>query len=116
MKYLSLILLSLLLVFLLNQSVFAQSDTAVRSELTSLSNRISRLESQIGRLGSGSRTPVPSYTPRQPSSPPRVVNGEIIGESDPMFERLATLVIEIREDVRNLDKRMKVLEAREQGR
>lgn len=115
MRYLYLILLSLLCVFLLNQSVFAQSDTAVRSELTNLSNRVSRLESQIGRLGSSSpRSTTPS--PRQPSSPPRVVNGQVIGESDPMFERLATLVIEIREDVRKLDKRMKVLEAREQGR
>ncbi|PSF31159.1 hypothetical protein C7H19_23150 [Aphanothece hegewaldii CCALA 016] len=116
MRYLYLILLSLLCVLLLNQSVFAQSDTAVRSELTSLRNRVSRLESQIGRIGTGSRSPSPSSTPRQSSSPPRVVNGQLIGESDPMFERLATLVIEIREDVRNLDKRVKTLEAKEQGR
>ncbi|GFE68284.1 hypothetical protein [Chroococcus sp. FPU101] len=116
MRYFYLILLSLLCVLVLNQSVFAQSDTAVRSELSSLSSRVSRLESQIGRLGSGSRSPSPSYTPRQPSTSPRVVNGQLIGESDPMFERLSTLVIEIREDVRKLDKRVKTLEAREQRR
>jgi BMFP domain-containing protein YqiC len=115
MRYLSLILLSIFLTLFLNQSVFAQSDTAVRSELTSLRNRVSRLESQIGSLGRGSSSS-PTYTPRQSSSPPRVVNGQLIGESDPMFERLATLVIEIREDVRSLDKRVKTLEAKEQGR
>jgi BMFP domain-containing protein YqiC len=93
----------------------AQSDTAVRSELTSLRNRISRLESQVSRLGGASpRSVSPSQT--SPPNTPRIVDGQAIGESDPMFERLATLVIEIREDVRNLDKRVKTLEQREQGR
>lgn len=116
MKYFPLLLLSTLLVFLLNQFVFAQSDTAVRSELSSLRTRVSRLEAQISRF-SGTPSRPPANTPRQPSSTsPRVVNGQIIGESDPMFERLATLVIEIREDLRNLDKRVKTLETREQGR
>lgn len=117
MRYLYLILLSLLLVFLLDRTVVAQSDTAVRSELTSLRNRVSRLESQVNRLGGISPRSV-SPSPRQasPSTTPRSVDGQLIGESDPMFERLATLVIEIREDVRNLDKRVKTLEQREQRR
>jgi cell division protein FtsB len=35
--------------------VIAQSDTAVRSELTNLRSRVSRLEGEIRRLSGGSR-------------------------------------------------------------
>ncbi len=30
-----------------------------------------------------------------------IVNGEVVGESDPLFQRLATLVIELKEDLKN---------------
>jgi hypothetical protein len=96
----------LVLVFSLwSSQVIAQSDTAVRSELTSLRNRVSRLEGEIRRLSGGSRPQ---------TAPPVREGGEAIGASDPMFARLATLVIELKEDIRELQKRVSVLENRKQ--
>jgi hypothetical protein len=34
----------------------------------------------------------------------------VVGESDPLFQRLATLVIEIKEDLKKLEQRVQVLE------
>ena len=97
--------LFVLIFSLWTHQVTAQSDTAVRSELTSLRNRVSRLEGEIRRLSGGSR-PLPA--------PPIREEGEAIGASDPMFARLATLVIELKEDIRELQKRVTVLENRKQ--
>jgi len=99
------VFLGIIILLLWANQVTAQSDSAVRSELSSLRNRVSRLEVEIRRASSSSSNPLP-----RPTSTPRVVNGEAIGESDPMFERLATLVIELKEDVRELQKRVNVLE------
>lgn len=89
-------------------STSAQSITGVNSELMSLRTRVDRLESEISRLNlSISRSNQPNrpttYPPR--NSPP-IVNDRAIGRSDPMFERLANLVIELKEDVRDLEKRL----------
>ena len=99
------IFLGIFILLLWANQVTAQSDSAVRSELSSLRNRVSRLEVEIRRASSSSSNPPP-----RSASTPRVVNGEAIGESDPMFERLATLVIELKEDVRELQKRVNVQE------
>jgi hypothetical protein len=45
-----------------------------------------------------------------------VVNGETVGQSDPLFDRLSTLVIELKEEVRGLEKRVKTLEEETAGR
>lgn len=34
----------------------------------------------------------------------------LVGESDPLFQRLATLVIEIKEDLKKLEQRVQILE------
>jgi hypothetical protein len=39
-----------------------------------------------------------------------IVEGEVVGRSDPLFERLATLVIELKEDFQKLERRVQVLE------
>jgi hypothetical protein len=89
--------------------IVAQSDTAIRSEITSLRSRVSRLEAEIRSVGrSGSRPSTPSE-PRQ-ITPPQEVNGVVVGSSDPMFERLATLAIELKERVTSLEKRMTQIE------
>jgi hypothetical protein len=41
---------------------------------------------------------------------PPVVNGEAIGTSDPLYQRLATLVIELKEDVKSIDRRLSKIE------
>ncbi|BAU64801.1 hypothetical protein STA3757_21770 [Stanieria sp. NIES-3757] len=104
-----------------HQKLLAQSSTEFSGEISSLRSRISRLESEVRRLSqrnfSGDRT---YPQPRQdslgnidslpPISNPPSVNGQSIGRSDPMFERLATLLIELKEDVRSLDQRLTKVE------
>lgn len=94
----------------------AQSDLNLKSDIISLRARIGRLEQEVNRLrGSQSkpnprlRTDQPSFVPSTPVNPP-VVNGEAIGTSDPFYQRLATLVIELKEDVRNIDQRLNKIE------
>lgn len=81
----------------------AQSFSSVNSRISQLerensllSSRISRLESALSRAGSGSYSAPaePNYTP--PASP-------IL--EDPAFERLATLVIELRDRIITLEER-----------
>jgi hypothetical protein len=89
--------------------IVAQSDTAIRSEITSLRSRVARLEAEIRSVGrSGSRPSTPSQ-PRQ-ITPPQEVDGVIVGSSNPMFERLATLTIELKERVTSLEKRVAQIE------
>ncbi len=67
--------------------------------MRSLEAQVSRLESAIARSGSPNprSTPNPA-APNLPTSP------------DPMFDRLATLVIEIKDDLHDLERRVARLE------
>lgn len=94
---------------ILSSRTIAQSSAALESRVSRLESdnfqmrsQISNLESQIAALRgqSPSQFPTPNRTP--PPVPPRT--NRQITSSDPMFDRLATLVIELRE-------RIKVLEA-----
>jgi hypothetical protein len=115
----SLALFSLTLVFALIVSIgiqiiyphpiVAQSDTAIRSEITSLRSRVSRLESEIRSAGRSGNRPSNSSEPRQ-NTPPQEVDGVVVGSSDPMFERLATLAIELKERVNSLEERVTQIE------
>jgi polyhydroxyalkanoate synthesis regulator phasin len=112
-KYSVILLLGAIVAFVIAiarpQIVFAQSDTAVRSELTSLRSRVTRLESEI-RSGAGrNRTGEVRQSPGQ-NVPAQTINGETIGETDPMFQRLANLTIELKERVATLEKQIKQLE------
>lgn len=90
------------------RSVTAQSITGVNSELMSLRARVDRLESEINRFSQSfsrsNQSNRPTISP--PRNSPAIVNDRAIGRSDPMFERLANLVIELKEDVRDLQKRI----------
>ena len=101
------LIISLLLILSFVNASKAQSDTAVRSELISLRNRVERLESQVRGISirGENAAPIP-----QRRSGTGIVNGEVVGESDPLFQRLATLVIEIKEDLKKLEQRVQVLE------
>ncbi|MGK7934195.1 MAG: hypothetical protein AB4206_00060 [Xenococcaceae cyanobacterium] len=113
--------LSLLLVLLVslgiqgNKSnyVWAQSstDTFNRAETLNLKREIRQLEAEIRRLNqlnrrSNSLTP----TPRSNLNNTPMVNNQPVGSSDPMFQRLANLLIELKEDVKKLDERMTKIE------
>jgi polyhydroxyalkanoate synthesis regulator phasin len=92
----------------------AQSDTAVRSEITSLRSRIARLEREISALRGRSPSPTPAPSP-DGNSPAQTVNGVSVGETDPMFQRLANLAIELKERVNKLETRVAQIED-EEGR
>ncbi|MCA2620102.1 MAG: hypothetical protein EWV49_17725 [Microcystis aeruginosa Ma_QC_Ch_20071001_S25] len=101
------LIISLLLILSFVNASKAQSDTAVRSELISLRNRVERLESQIRGISTRGENAAPIPQRRSGTG---IVNGEVVGESDPLFQRLATLVIEIKEDLKKLEQRVQVLE------
>jgi hypothetical protein len=93
-------------------SVSAQSTTEFRAEINLLRSQIRRLEAEVRRLNqSGLRSQKPSQVPSPPTSTsPPIVNGQPIGTTDPMFQRLATLVIELKEDVKALETRVAEIE------
>jgi hypothetical protein len=72
------------------------------SEVAALRLQVSQLQAQIG--GGGSRSPAP-VSPRIAPAPQTPANPA-------QFDRLATLVIELREQVREIDDRLKAVEAR----
>jgi hypothetical protein len=105
----------------LNQPVLAQSDLSLKSDIISLESRLNRLEQEVTRLRSStsSQINVPATELKEPSTPPAsrtttgnpaVVDGQIIGRTDPLYSRLATLLIELREEVTSLDRRLTEIE------
>jgi uncharacterized coiled-coil protein SlyX len=107
--FLIVILSILLLSILFLRSEFAQSQSLdglntrmsrVESENAQLRIRINRLENQLRRIRPSTSQPStePIYQPPASSS------------QDPMFDRLATLVIELKERIVALEKRLDSLE------
>lgn len=93
---------------ILSSRTLAQSSSALESRVSRLESdnfqvrsQLSRLESQLGQLSgrSPSQTPTPSRS--APQVPPRATRQ--VSSSDPMFDRLATLVIELKERVQALE-------------
>lgn len=119
---LSFILISLTYVFpTSNQPLLAQSDLNLQSDIISLQARISRLEQEVSSLRSSNSQPL-ELTPPKPNQPPTspkdrttignppAVNGQVVGRSDPLYARLATLLVELKEEVRSLDRRLTKIE------
>lgn len=101
----------------IQKPVVAQSITGINSEISSLRSRINRLESQFRNLRNSNSNSF-SNSPSNSSEPlervPRgVVGDRVIGSSDPLTERLATLIIELKEDIRNIETRLDTLEERQ---
>lgn len=93
-----------------DRSVSAQSTTDFRAEITNLRTRVNHLEMEVRRLSQSSNRTTQSAADRIGSQStignPPLVNGQPIGRSDPMFERLANLVIELKQEVRELERRV----------
>ena len=104
-----LIIIILVIVILVKQinPVSASVENRLRGEINRLQARVSRLESAVTNLRQGSNNNN-NTPPLNPS--PQIVDGEIIGRSDPLFERLSTLVIELKERVMDVEKRINQLE------
>ena len=96
--------------------VSALSNSSINAEITSLRSRISRVEQEVRRLSNSSnRSNIPRSATVKP--PPNRNNSTRIREqaiagSEPTYDRLATLLIELKEDVRNIDQRLTEIEKR----
>ena len=115
-KLFLIVLLSIILIVSSSSLVKAQSITGINAEISSLRSRINRLESDVRNLNRAinSNRNIPKIPNREfPSSSienPPAIDNTVVGRSDPLFKRLATLVIELKEDVKNLDQRLTVIE------
>ena len=95
------------------QPVAAQSTGVLSSELLNLRTRVNLLEAEVRRLRqSGSRTALPRRTDASTPAPPINLpqTESQLGSTDPMFQRLATLVIELKERIVELEKRTATIE------
>jgi len=96
----------------------AQANLNLKSDIISLRSRISRLEQEVTRLRSSNsrsldrtaRIEQSRQIPNPTNISPPEVNGQVIGRSDPLYEKFATLLIELKEDVKNLDRRLTEIE------
>lgn len=116
-KLFLIVLLAVLLIVSTSSLVKAQSITGLNAEISSLRTRINRLESDVRNLSRAINynRNIPSIPNRElPSSsidnPPAIDDNTVVGRSDPLFKRLANLVIELKEDVRDLDRRLTTIE------
>jgi len=112
MKRIRLLTLALVLVLIIWGGLFSNtaSSQQVESRLNNLQADFNRVESRLNQIESqlyqnrqapSTRT---TLTPRQPTG-----RGN---ERDKMFDRLATLVVELKQQVNTLEKRIAKLEAR----
>ncbi len=86
----------------------AQSTTQLEFRITQLESQISELRGQIYSLqsqGSGVTRPQSPNRPGSGRTNPRMLSG------DPMFDNLATLAIETKQDVLKIKERLSKLEA-----
>lgn len=75
-------------------------------DIRGIQSRLNRIESQLSRFGGGSPTPA---APPPSNNTGRYRQGL---SGDPMFDRLATLAIELRERIDQLDTRVSNLESK----
>lgn len=93
---------------ILSSRTLAQSSAALESRISrvesdnfQLRSQIANLEAQVATLkGQSSSHPIP-IRPQAPLVPPRA--NRQVTSSDPMFDRLATLVIELKQRVQSLE-------------
>ncbi len=104
--------LYLCLLLMLTGCTTARASTQLESRLSNLEVDVSRLRNQMDRLESqllrGNRLQAQPQLvfPRKPE--------KSISPTDAMFDRLATLVIELKERVNKLEVRLSKLEAKQQ--
>ncbi|MGK7945088.1 MAG: hypothetical protein AB4058_11530 [Microcystaceae cyanobacterium] len=105
------LIISLFIFGQLSKGMAADPQRVLRSEIRNLENRVRRLEAEVRRINGRTNTsPRPNINSDSSLSDTRIVDGELVGRSDPLMERFATLIIELKEDVRTLDQRLSQLE------
>ena len=91
-----------------DSAAVAQFSTSLNSDIKSLHSRVNRLEPEVRFLRSNSSNP---KLPEQRS--PIANNQEPNRSHDPLFDRLAILLIELKEDVHDLEQRVILLEQKQ---
>jgi outer membrane murein-binding lipoprotein Lpp len=96
------------------QSIKASSNTQLEFRVRQLESQLSRLESQVNRLSAAQSSGRPIIQVKPDEVEENTIESEgkqswISG--DPMFDRLATLVIELKQDIQDLQQRMQQLES-----
>ncbi|MBR8834974.1 MAG: hypothetical protein DSM106950_13285 [Stigonema ocellatum SAG 48.90 = DSM 106950] len=113
MKYIGLVAFTLFLSIILWGGLFSNTASSqlvesrlnsLEADFRSLESRLNQIESHLGQNGS---VPSPRTTLPLPQSQR---SGRNVLPSDRMFDRLATLVIETRQDVNKLQARVAKLE------
>lgn len=87
----------------------AQSPSQLEFRINLLESQISELRGQIGRLEYQASGHIRSDSPN--TAAPSSVNPRRLS-GDPMFDNLATLVIEVKQDVKKIEERLSKLESR----
>lgn len=102
---------------ILSSRTVAQSSAALESRISrvesdnfQLRSQIANLESQVSTLRGQSSPQTPIIRPQAPVVPPRA--NRQVTSSDPMFDRLATLVIELKQRVQALEAQVAQLKQR----
>lgn len=90
----------------------SQTDSRVsrlESEVYSLRSQLSRLESQVYQLNN--RSQPPTSRDRRSQIPPEPALDRPVKPTEPTFQRLATIVIELQERITEIEKRLSNLES-----
>ncbi len=94
-------------------SVSAQSISRLDSRIDRLRFRLRKLEAQVRRLSQSNpraASPSPDVGRSSQFEDPPIVDDDPIDPNDPLFKRLATLVIEIKDDINKIEARLDNLE------
>jgi hypothetical protein len=98
-----------LLLLLLQSGTPVQAQAGLESRVARLESDLFGLKQQISQLGVRSRYPSQAGGTTPPSQPPTSSRPQY--SSDPMFDRLATLVVELKERLNSVESRLSKLEA-----
>ncbi|ARV58475.1 hypothetical protein BZZ01_07315 [Nostocales cyanobacterium HT-58-2] len=118
MKRIGLVVLALFLVIVLWGGGFSNTASSqqiesrfynLEADFNRLESRVSRIEAQLGQTGQPSPSRAAPTTPSPSTRSRRTVSQQ---ERDQMFDRLATLVIELKQQVNQLESRVAKLEKR----
>ncbi|WP_392534719.1 hypothetical protein [Nostoc sp. C117] len=115
MKKIQVLILAGILVVIIWGSLFSNtaSSQQVESRLNNLEADLNRVESRLNQLESQLKQPRQSSSPRTILTPRQSTNSrQNLLQQDPMFDRLATLVIELKQQVNKLEERVSKIESR----
>lgn len=87
-------------------SILESRVSRLEADNAQLRSQLSRLESQVSRLSGLESSNVRANQPRLSTPAPVPPSPRQLPSNDPMFDRLATLVIELKERVVRLEKRL----------